>query len=217
MDDHSSPVIDAAGELDMNGEMLAALRRGDEQAFRDLVSEHETGLRRVASVYVPDAFVDEVVQETWVAVVNGLDRFQGHSTLSTWIYRILINLARRRGQRESRMVPIPVDATEDTYLGAVNPNRLNHPDLGQGYWPAAPDWERNPEDAALTEEIMALIRATLAGLSLAQREVMTLRDVEGFSAREVCEMLLISEVNQRTLLHRARVVVRRRLEVYLNG
>lgn len=199
--------------------LLRALRGGDEEAFRDLVERHQAGLHRVARLYVPDAIADEVVQETWAAVVAGLDRFEARSTVKTWIYRILLNQARKRGPRERRTIPF---ASRSGLFGedgpAVAPDRLVHPDLGRGYWPDAPPaWHGDPEGRLLGAETLAVVRAAIADLPDAQREVITLRDVEGWDADEVCDLLGLSSVNQRVLLHRARAAVRQRLEVYFDG
>ena len=192
-------IADRGASKAAEGEQLDALRRGEEGAFRELVRENEPSLRRVARVYVANGVVDEVVQETWIAVINGLDGFHGNSKLSTWIHRILLNLARRRGQREQRIVPFAsmVGRSED-YRGAVEIERLIHPDLGLGYWPAPPDWQRDPETESLAAEVRQVVDEAIESLSDAQREVITLRDVEGWSAPEVCDVLTISEVNQRT-------------------
>lgn len=198
-------------------ELTAALRRGDEDAFRTLVSTHGPALRRMARMYVGAGAVDDVVQETWIVVVRGIGRFEGRSALRTWIFGILVNIARRHAAREGRTVPFaPVAPAEERYAGAVDPDRLHHPALGHGYWPAAPSWPRDPQSSVLAAEVRKAVAAAIRELPPAQREVMTLRDVEGWPAEEVCALLGISDVNQRTLLHRARVSVRRALEVYLS-
>lgn len=206
-----------AGPLDESA-LVCTLRRGDEEAFRSLVMQHQTGLRRVASLYVPQAVVDEVVQDTWVAVIRGIDRFEQRSSLKTWIYRILLNQARRRGPRERRTIPFSAHHTANDVGPTVDPERLMHPELGPGYWPAAPSsWQGDPEGRVLGSEIRGIALAAIGRLPSAQREVMTLRDVEHWDAAEVCDLLRLSAVNQRVLLHRARAAIRRELEVYLNG
>jgi len=198
-------------------ELIAALRRGDEDAFRTLVLTHDPGLRRMARLYVGEAFVDDVVQETWIVVVRGIAGFEGRSALRTWIFGILVNIARRRAEREGRTVPFaPVASVSEHYQGPVDPDRLHHPELGRGYWPAPPSWPRDPESSALATEARRVVFRAIDALPPAQREVIVLRDVEGWPAAEVSALLGISDVNQRTLLHRARVTVRRALEVYLN-
>lgn len=197
-------------------ELLARLLRGDDDAFRELVRLHDPGLRRMARLYVADAVADDVVQDTWLTVVRGIGSFQGRSRLKTWVYGILVNVARRRAQREGRTVPF-ASAGVGSWEGTVDLERLHHPELGVGYWPAAPRWARDPAGAALAAEARDVVLGALRELAPAQREVMTLRDVEGWSGSEVCEVLGISDVNQRTLLHRARVNVRAALEGYFDA
>lgn len=209
--------IPPAAQRNDERELVEALRRGDEDAFRTLVSTHAPALRRMARLYVGRGAVDDVVQETWIVVVRGIGGFEGRSALRTWIFGILVNIARRHAEREGRSIPFaPVASAEERYTGAVDPDRLHHPVLGQGYWPASPTWPRDPQSSALAAEARKTVAAAIRELPPAQREVMTLRDVEGWPAEEVCALLGISDVNQRTLLHRARVSVRRALEVYLS-
>jgi RNA polymerase sigma-70 factor (ECF subfamily) len=211
------PMTGTTASTHAEDDLLARLRRGEEQAFRELVGLHDAGLRRMARLYVADAVADDVVQDTWVTVIRGLPGFEGRSSLKTWVYGILVNVARRRAQREGRTVPFaPADAGGPSG-GTVDLKRLHHPALGVGYWPSAPTWARDPADAAVATETRAAVLRALQTLTPAQREVMTLRDVEGWTGPEVCEVLGISDVNQRTLLHRARVAVRAALEDYLNG
>lgn len=198
-------------------DLVARLVARDEEAFRELVRLHDAGLRRMARLYVADAVADEVVQDTWLAVIRGIDSFEKRSTLKTWIYGILVNVARRRAQREGRTVPFAALADSSKWSGTVDLERLQHPQLGLGYWPSAPTWARDPADAAAAAETRELVLRAMRDLPPAQREVMTLRDVEGWSGPEVSEVLGISDVNQRTLLHRARVTVRAVLEEYFNG
>jgi RNA polymerase sigma-70 factor (ECF subfamily) len=198
-------------------EFLARLVQGDEQAFRELVGRYDAGLRRLARLYVSPAIADEVVQDTWVTVIRRVDGFQGRSALKTWVYGIMVNVARRRAQQEGRTVPFASAATAGMRGRTVDPARLQHPDLGAGYWPAAPTWARDPAAAALASETHQVVLRAVQSLAPAQREVITLRDVEGWTGPEVCEVLGISEVNQRTLLHRARTAVRAVLEEYFDG
>jgi RNA polymerase sigma-70 factor (ECF subfamily) len=210
--------VDRAAVAPGDAEIVERLRRGDESAFRELVGRLDGGLRRVARLYVDETSADDVVQDTWVAVVRGLDRFEGRSSLKTWVFGILVNVARRRAQREGRTVPFASLGTgDDAWGGTVDLARLHHPDLGAGYWPSAPTWARDPAGAALDGETREVVLRALRGLVPAQREVIMLRDVEGWSGTEVAEVLGISDVNQRTLLHRARVTVRAALEEYFNG
>ena len=210
-------MTDTIDSAQADQQLVVRILRGDEQAFRELVRLHDAGLRRMARLYVADAVADDVVQDTWLTVIRGIGGFQGRSSLKTWVYGILVNVARRRAQREGRTVPFASAAATGSWEGTVDLERLHHPQLGVGYWPAAPDWARNPADAALAAETRAVVLGALQRLAPAQREVMTLRDVEGWSGPEVCDVLGISEVNQRTLLHRARVAVRAALEDYFNG
>jgi RNA polymerase sigma-70 factor (ECF subfamily) len=199
-------------------ELVSRLAAGDENAFRELVRLHDAGLRRMARLYVADAVADDVVQDTWIVVIRGIGNFQERSSLKTWVYGILVNVARRRAQREGRTVPFAAAGTADSaWGGTVDLARLHHPELGVGYWPSAPTWARDSAGAALDAETRAVVLRAIQGLVPAQREVITLRDVEGWSGAEVAEVLGISDVNQRTLLHRARVTVRAALEEYFNG
>lgn len=210
--------MDPAAELQGDGALVERLRRGDETAFRDLVGRFDSGLRRMARLYVQERAADDVVQDTWVAVIRGIDRFEGRSSLKTWVFGILVNVARRRAEREGRTVPFAaLGAGPDGWSGTVDLARLHNRDLGEGYWPRSPTWARDPADAAVAAEARRVVRRALEEITPAQREVLTLRDLEGWSGPEVCEVLGISDVNQRTLLHRARVAVRRALEEYLSG
>lgn len=196
---------------------VAALRTGDRAAFQTLVEELNPGLTRMARTYVPAAIADEVVQETWLAVVKSLDQFEGRSALKTWIYRIMLNKVRTLATRESKVVPFaslgPVSEGDEP---SVDPDRLVHPDLGAGYWPEAPPrWETLPAQRLEAVETRRHIEAEIDQLPAAQREVVLLRDIEGWTAEEVCNALGISSVNQRVLLHRGRVALRQALEDYL--
>ena len=195
--------------------LLAALRSGDEQAFRALVAEHQPLLLRLARMYTPsDAVAEEVVQETWLGVLNGLDGFQGRSSLRTWISRILVNVARRRGGREARSLPFS-SVTDPDGAPAVHPERFMHEGDWVGHWRAFPsDWSSQPEERLLGQEVRAVVDRELSALSPPQREVVTLRDVEGWPADEVGALLEITPGHQRVLLHRGRNRVRAALERY---
>lgn len=198
--------------------LLAALRRGDEAAFVELVGRHQRAMLRVASSYVPSrAVAEEVVQEAWLGVLQGLARFEGRSSLKTWIFRILVNRARTRGEREGRSSPFSDLAPADAEGPTVDPDRFlpaGHPDAG--WWVGHPaSWEGAPEQRLLAGEARGQIEAAIAALPEAQRTVISLRDVEGWDSAEVCALLGISEGNQRVLLHRARARVRRALAHYL--
>lgn len=195
--------------------LVDRLRAGDDAAFAALLDAWSSGMHRVARGFVATAdSAAEVVQDTWLAVIQGLPGFEGRSSLKTWVYRILVNTARRRGGRESRTVPWS-SLTADDEGPTVDPSRFRGP--GQPYeghwidWP--PPWP-GPEDATLAAEVRARAAAAVAALPDRQRVVITLRDIEGYEPAEVCEILEISAANQRVLLHRARAYVRGRLEAY---
>ncbi|MGZ4192744.1 MAG: RNA polymerase sigma factor [Solirubrobacteraceae bacterium] len=198
--------------------LLAQLRAGDEMAFRELVKRHDRAMRRIALTFVRSPSVaDEVVQETWLAVIKGLERFEGRSSLKTWIFRILANRARSRGAREQRTTSFSSLApSEDDDGPTVDPERFlpaGHPTAG--YWSVTPSrFFELPEDRMLAAETSALVAAAIEQLPDRQRQVIKLRDVEGWDAEEVCESLELSAANQRVLLHRARSAVRARLEEY---
>ena len=200
-------------------ELVRALRAGDEEAFVGLVRRYSSLMLRVALGHVrTQAVAEEVLQETWCAVLAGIDRFEGRSTLKTWIMRILVNRAKTRGEREARCVPFSsLDGGEDDGP-AVDPDRFlpaDHPRY-PGHWAAAPtEWSRMPDEHMLAGEVRECIRAAIETLPVRQQAVIALRDVEGWSPEEVCEALALSEGNQRVLLHRARSRVRAELERYL--
>lgn len=200
--------------------VVAALRRGDEAAFVALVDRYHGALVRVAMLYVGDrSTAEDVAQETWLGVVQGIDRFEGRSSLKTWIFRILVNRAKSRAQRERRSVPFSSLAAElATDEPAVDPERFLPPDSPSwpGHWASAPvSWDRIGEDRLVSKETMHRIHTCIDTLPPMQRHVVVLRDVEGWSGAEVCDLLELSEANQRVLLHRARSKVRRALERYL--
>ena len=196
--------------------LVEALRRGDESAFRELVREHGPMMLRVARMHVSsEAVAEEVVQEAWVGVLNGIGAFQARSSLKTWIFRILTNTAKTRGQREGRTVPLASLATGDEE--AVDPDRFLGDDTRfPGHWAAPPKrWEAQPEGRLLAGETLDVVRREIAKLPPAQAAVITMRDVEGLDAEDVCNALEISETNQRVLLHRARSKVRPALEEHM--
>jgi RNA polymerase sigma-70 factor, ECF subfamily len=184
--------------------LLAQLRTGDEEAFHTLVNRYDGSLRRVARTFVrtPSA-ADDVVQETWLAVIRGLDGFEGRSSLSTWIFGILANVARTRATRDARNVPFSALSVGDG--PAVDPEAFG-PD---GRWRSAPPrLDTDPERQLLSKEIRGQVLAAVEKLPPAQRAVITLRDLAGLDADEVCALLEINDGNQRVLLHRARANVR---------
>ena len=204
---------------DDEAKLVAALQRGDELAFESLVQQHHTTLVRLAIRYVRDpAVAEEVAQETWLHVLRGLPRFQFRSSLKTWMSSILMNRARTRARRERRSLPF-ADAWSAALAGgepAVDPDRFvpaDSPDNAD-HWVSAPR-PFPPEERLLANETQAVIQGAIATLPIAQREVITLRDVEGRTAIDVCNTLGLTETNQRVLLHRARAKVRAALERYL--
>src|SRR4051794_31327141 len=205
--------------VDADDELLGRLRQGDERAFVALVERYQSLMLRVAQTYVRTPSVaEEVVQETWVGVLDGLERFEGRSMLKTWLFRILTNRAKTRGEREARCTPFSCMAAGLEDDDAVDADRFLPPDHSRwpGHWAAAPsDWERLPDERLLGRETIDCIRVAVDDLPARQREVIVLRDIEGWSAEEVCDALDVSEVNQRVLLHRARSKVRTALDAYL--
>jgi RNA polymerase sigma-70 factor (ECF subfamily) len=194
-------------------DLVARLREGDEQTFAALVDAWSGWMLRLARQHVSTPSVaEEVVQETWLAVLQGLDRFRGEASLRTWAYRILLNQAKRRGVRESRTVPF-ASLTSDDHGPTVDPERFQGPaEPHPGGWRQFP--EEWPEQVALTREVHAVVTRALTELPPRQRIVVALRDLDGHTADEVCELLDISAGNQRVLLHRGRAVVREHLERY---
>ena len=190
--------------MDDDERLLDRLRSGDERAFELLVDRYDGGLRRVARTFVrtPSA-VDDVVQETWLGVLRGLTTFEGRSSLRTWMFSILINQARTRARRDARSLPFSALETEDG--PTVDPAAFG----ADGRWASAPArLDGDPESGLLSGELRAQLLQAVEGLSEEQRAVITLRDLVGCSAPEVCELLGISDGNQRVLLHRARTRVR---------
>ena len=199
-----------------DGDLAEALRAGDEAVFAALVDGWSGSMVRVARGHVStDDSAEEVVQETWLAVLQGLHAFRGHSSLRTWVYRILVNLAKARGVREHRTIPFSSLDGSGAGEPAVDPSRFQGPDDAHpgGWREFPPEW---PEHALLASEVQDVVSAALASLPHRQRVVVTLRDLDGHSAAEVSELLDISTGNQRVLLHRGRSVVRAHLERYLS-
>lgn len=188
-------------------ELLDRLRAGDEDAFVTLVRRHHPALVRLASAYVPNRDVaEEVVQEAWLGVVRGIDKFEARSSLKTWLYRIVVNRARTAGVREHRERPVDLTGSAD-----------NDPRFGpDGAWAAAPvPWTEEVEDRLTATAMLDRVRTCLAELPDGQRQVVTLRDVDGLSSSETCAVLDISEANQRVLLHRGRARLRDLLDAEL--
>jgi RNA polymerase sigma-70 factor (ECF subfamily) len=203
-------------------ELLEALRRGDEAAFVRLVETLHGSMLRLAMVHVGDrAIAEEVVQEAWLGVLQQLDRFEGRSSLKTWVLRITSNRAKTRAVRERRTVPFSALAGGNLEADepAVEPDRfLPAGHRWAGHWASPPaSWREVPEELLLSQETMAEVERAVATLPAAQRAVLVLRDVEGLSAAEACQLLGLTEGNQRVLLHRGRSKVRATLERYLDA
>jgi RNA polymerase sigma-70 factor (ECF subfamily) len=199
--------------------LIEQLRNGNEAAFVSLVDRYATAMLRLAMVYVKTWMVaEEVVQETWMAVLEGLNRFEGRSSLKTWIFHILTNCAKTRAQREGRSIPFSSlpDIDTDHAEAAVELDRFLPADhQWAGHWVSFPsNWEEMPEERLLSQETRACLDRAIEALPPSQREIILLRDIEGWTSDETCCVLGISEGNQRVLLHRARSKVRGVLEKY---
>jgi RNA polymerase sigma-70 factor, ECF subfamily len=198
--------------------LVEALRSGDEAAFAELVRAYQASLLRVAQIYVSSrAAAEEVVQETWEAVLNGIERFEGRSSLKTWLFSILANRAKTKAQRERRTIPFSEFEPTRVPEAALEPERFRSPGDPRwpGHWAVPPQpW---PEDRLLAGETRGKLAEAIEQLPPTQRAVISLRDIEGWSADEVCNALGLTETNQRVLLHRARSKVRTALEGYLGG
>jgi RNA polymerase sigma-70 factor, ECF subfamily len=195
--------------------LLAALRRGDEHAFATLVRAHHAALVRLARTSVAsDAVAQEVAQETWLAVIEGITRFEGRSSLKTWIFSILVNKARTRGVRDKRVVPMSSLGGQSAGAPAVDPDRfVREGERWGGHWSQPPTpWTQEPAARVLARETMAVTARAITQLPERQRTVITLRDLQGWTSEETCALLQLSEGNQRVLLHRARSQVRSVLE-----
>jgi len=206
------------GTIEDESALIAALQKGDEAVFAQLVDKHTPSLLRVARGYVPShEIAEEVVQETWIALIKGIGTFEGRSSLRTWLFAVMINIAKARGVRERRDADTAIAAVTG---GTVDPRLFRGPDEE---WPG--DWKNwkeyprafpeTPEGSVLADELTSVARAELDRLPDRQRIVVTLRDMLGFDSSEVCELLGISGANQRVLLHRGRAAVRLVLESYL--
>lgn len=202
----------------IDDEIVAGVRSGDEAVFAQLLNDWSRSMLLLARTYVStDATAEDVVQDTWLAVIRGIDRFEGRSSLRTWVYRILVNTAKKRGVRETRTVPWSSLATADEDLGpTVDPSLFRGTDdqYPGGWWSFPQEW-RSSESSVLADEVRTQVQLAIDALPERQRVVVTLRDVMGHSSDEVCQMLEISGANQRVLLHRARAAVRTHLVPYL--
>ncbi len=201
-------------------QLVQSLQAGDEAVFAAMVERYHPSLVRLALSFVREQSVaEEVAQETWLAVLQGIGRFEQRSSFQTWLFRILTNRAKTRGVREARSVPVSSLMSDDASdESSVDPERFRPPDASQwpGGWADPPrSWGENPEQRLLAAETRRLILDVIAGLPTGQRAVITLRDIEGLSAEEVCNVLELTDTNQRVMLHRARSKVRQALEDYM--
>jgi RNA polymerase sigma-70 factor (ECF subfamily) len=199
--------------------LLARLRRGDEDAFDALVTQHHSGLIRMAMTHVADRdTAEEVVQDTWLAVIEGLERFEGRSSLRTWVFGILIHKAKDRGVREKRHTTFAALESSDEDDGeAIDPARFHQRGESAGHWvfPPQPWDDRTPERLLASQQAVTAMNRAIEALPPMLREVLILRDVEGAEAKEVCDILKITETNLYVRLHRARERVRQAVEAYL--
>jgi len=195
--------------VDDDARLLERLRAGEEAAFVALVATHHDAMLRLASNFVSSrAVAEEVVQDTWLGVLRGIDRFEGRSSLRTWLLAILVNRARTTGVREARSVAV------GDWEAAVDRGRFD----ASGAWSSPPQqWVEDVEDRLGAAELAGHIHAALEQMPARQRAVVTLRDVDGLDSDEVCEVLSLSQANQRVLLHRGRSQLRRALEAVLTG
>lgn len=206
--------------MDADRDLAAALRRGDEEAFERIVTAWSASMLTLARGFVStDASAEEVVQDTWLAVVRGIDRFEGRSAVRTWAYRILVNIAKTRGVRETRVRPWSSSGTDHETGPSLDPSLFRGPgDAWPGHWRVAPlAWpaEAGVEDSILAGEVRGELGRHVQALPERQRLVLIMRDVLGHSSEEVCQVLDLSPGNQRILLHRARTTLRSALAGYL--
>lgn len=209
----------SGNDFNIEANLVAGLRARDDRAFEFLIDRYHAPLNRLALSYVPSrAVAEEVVQETWIGVLRGIDKFEGRSSLSTWIYRILLNIARTRGVKENRSVPFASVGSPDDE-SSVDVDRFAGIGIGAPHhWATIPSsWEHIPEARLLGAETLEEIKRALDALPEAQREVVAMRDVLGMTSEEICNALDISETNQRVLLHRGRSKLRAALEQFLEG
>jgi RNA polymerase sigma-70 factor, ECF subfamily len=195
---------------------LDAIRSGDEAAFEAIITRYHGPLMRLAMAYVRDAGVaEDVVQETWITCLRSLERFEGRSSLKTWVFGILMNIARAHRRKELRILPFSSlfkKDDSDSKKPTVEPGRFG----SNGLWATPPDsWSNVPEATLINREALDRVKLAIEALPERQKEVVVLRDIAGMDAREVCELLAISAANQRVRLHRGRAAVRKMLEEYL--
>jgi RNA polymerase sigma-70 factor, ECF subfamily len=213
----SAPESETRAPADSEAALLGALRAGDAAAFEKLVARHHATMVRVARAYVPsDAVAEEVAQEAWLGVLKGLDSFEGRASVKTWLFRILVNRAMTRGQRESRTVPfssLGPDSPDEGLEPTVSRDRFG----ADGSWSVPPQRFISPQARVEQLELRARLREAMASLPERQRAVVALRDVEGFDSGEVCELLDLTPANLRVLLHRGRARLQATLAGYVEG
>lgn len=195
-------------------EFIAKLRSGDERAFMELVERHHAGLLRMAQIFVSDrALAEEIVQETWLAVIHGIDAFEGRASIKTWIFAIMTNQAKRHASKARRTINLSaLDRLDAEDLYDVDASRF----AGNGHWLEPPlRWRINPEERLQRAQLLDVIKGCIESLPEKQRIVVTMRDVQGFTTQDVTSVLGISEGNQRLLLHRARAAIRLAIETHL--
>ncbi|MBV8749530.1 MAG: RNA polymerase sigma factor [Candidatus Eremiobacteraeota bacterium] len=215
----AEPATAGAPAAESDEHIVAALRAGDERTFRELFERSYPMMKRVARAHVAsDAVAEEIVQDTWMAIVTGIERFEGRSALGTWMFSILTNQAKTHSARERRALPFSSVAPADVEEPAVSPERFQKDDEAwPGHWATPPRPWQKPERRLLSLEAREQLKEALAQLPERQRLIVVLRDVEGHSAEEVCDLLELSQENQRVLLHRGRSRLRAYLEKYLDG
>jgi RNA polymerase sigma-70 factor (ECF subfamily) len=215
---HAEQTVASSTITASDEQTVAALRAGDERAFRELFARTYPMMKRVARAYVAsDAVAEEIVQDTWLAIVTGIDRFEGRSALGTWIFSILSNQAKTHSARERRALPLSCVAPTDAQEPVVNPDRFQTDDEAwPGHWATPPRPWQKPERRLLSLEARERLKDALAELPDRQRLVVGLRDIDGHSAEEVCDLLGLSQENQRVLLHRGRSRLRAVLEEYFD-
>jgi len=221
-DDLKCPGTPEAGHpWDPEAILVECIKRGEEQAFTELVERFHSPLLRMALTFVHcEAVAEEVVQDTWMAVLDGINRFEGRSSLKTWIFKILMNRAKSQGVRESRYVEFP-GKSSSSEQGGSNSWDESSAVLGEEGWPGSSkdlpslQTDVSPERQSMNKELVERIYRAIGTLPILQRKVILMRDVEGFESGEVCRMLGVSDTNQRVLLHRARTKVRQALEQYM--
>lgn len=213
---HQSPAVTSEEAV-----LIARLRQGDEGAFQELVTRHHSGLIRMAMGYVADREVaEEVVQDTWMAVINALDRFEGRSSLRTWIFGIMIHKAKDRGVREKRHTTFSsFESAGDDGEETMDPSRFHQAGEWAGHWafPPQPWDEQTPEKLLASQQAVTAMNQAIEELPPTLKAVLILRDIDGVDAKEACDILKITESNLYVRLHRARERVRQAVEIYLEG